>query len=425
LSRERALEEFLLSSTFASLGAPADIVSRLTARGITQPFPIQAATLPDALRGRDICGRAPTGSGKTIAFGIPLVARVTAGSARRPHGLVLVPTRELAAQVTRELRMIAGAAGRSVMPVYGGVAFGPQIDRLRLGVDIIVACPGRLGDLVRKNHVALDAVEAVVIDEADRMADMGFLPEVRRLLDQVRPERQTLLFSATLDGAVDVLVRRYQRDPARHELRTDDIAQSNRHVFWKTEGGDRVGLLADVLRTQTPAIVFCRTRHGADRLTKQLVRLGVAAIAIHGDRSQSQRSRALAMFADGKIDALVATDVAARGIHVDEVALVVHYDPPASHKDYIHRSGRTGRAGRAGIVISFVDRKQHQDSMALQRQLGLNTKVEHADLDRLDSGRGRDKRATAARRKATVKKHQPARRTSRDRSAKAVNSANR
>ncbi len=200
-----------------------------------------------------------------------------------------------------------------MLAAYGGVAIGPQLDRLRRGVDIIVACPGRLGDLVRRNHVVLDAVEAVVIDEADRMADMGFLPEVRRLLDQVRPERQTLLFSATLDGDVDVFVRRYQRDPVRHDLQTKDIAHSNRHVFWKTEGGDRVSLLADVLRTHSPAIVFCRTKHGADRVTKRLLRLGVAATAIHGDRSQSQRSRALATFADGEVDALVATDVAREG----------------------------------------------------------------------------------------------------------------
>jgi superfamily II DNA/RNA helicase len=396
-----------LSSTFASLGAPADMISRLTVRGITKPFPIQTATVPDALRGRDICARAPTGSGKTIAFGIPLVARVTAGPPRRPHGLVLVPTRELAAQVTRELRMIAGSAGPSVLAAYGGVAIGPQIDRLRRGVDIIVACPGRLGDLVRRNHVVLDAVEAVVIDEADRMADMGFLPEVRRLLDQVRPERQTLLFSATLDGDVDVFVRRYQRDPVRHDVQTKDIAHSNRHVFWKTEGGDRVSLLADVLRTHSPAIVFCRTKHGADRVTKRLLRLGVAATAIHGDRSQSQRSRALATFADGEVDALVATDVAARGIHIDEVALVVHYDPPASHKDYIHRSGRTGRAGRAGTVISFVDRDQHQGALALQRQLGLNIEVDHADLDQLKPGRRRATRAIAVRRNSPRKQHQP------------------
>jgi superfamily II DNA/RNA helicase len=384
----------LSSSTFASLGTPADLVERLSRHGISEPFPIQAATVPDALAGRDICGRAPTGSGKTIAFGIPLVSRLDGRSRRSPRGLVLVPTRELAAQVTTELRMLAGPKGPSVLAVYGGVGYGPQLNQLRRGVDILVACPGRLSDLVRRGDVTLDSIEIVVIDEADRMADMGFLPEVRRLLDTVPGERQTLLFSATLDGDVDVLVRRYQRNPVRHELEPEHTAHSSRHVFWNTARADRVAVLTDLLATQWPAIVFCRTKHGADRLAKQLGRAGIASAAIHGNLSQSQRTRALAAFAGGTVHALVATDVAARGIHVDDVAVVVHFDPPATEKDYVHRSGRTGRAGRTGIVVSFVDRDQQKATAVLQRQLGLDGAIERPDVADLHQPRRQPRPAT-------------------------------
>jgi superfamily II DNA/RNA helicase len=372
-----------LSSTFLALGAPAPIVDRLAARGIIDAFPIQAATLPDALAGRDVSGRAPTGSGKTIAFGIPLVARVGRAAPRRPRGLVLVPTRELAAQVAQELVDLGGRKGPSVLAVYGGVGFGGQISALRRGVDIVVACPGRLADLVQQDQLRLDEVELVVIDEADRMADMGFLPEVRRLLDRVRPDRQTLLFSATLDGDVDVLVQRYQRNPITHELPVDRDAPSNRHVFWSLDRAERVGVVADVVKAQWPAIVFCRTKHGADRLTKQLMRAGVDAAAIHGDRSQSQRDRALAAFASGKVQALVATDVAARGIHVDDVAAVVHFDPPGSEKDYVHRSGRTGRAGAAGLVVSLVDHDNVDGVRDLQRRLGFEQRLHRPDVGAL------------------------------------------
>ncbi len=369
-----------MSSTFLALGAPASIADRLAARGITEPFPIQAATLPDALAGRDVSGRAPTGSGKTIAFGIPLVARAGRAAPKRPRGLVLVPTRELAAQVAQELIALGGRKGPSVLAVYGGVGFGPQIAALRKGVDIVVACPGRLADLVQQQQLLLGDVELVVIDEADRMADMGFLPEVRRLLDQVRPDRQTLLFSATLDGDVDVLVQRYQRDPVRHELAVDEDAPANRHVFWKMDRAERVAIAADVVKVEWPAIVFCRTKHGADRLTKQLGREGVSAAAIHGDRSQAQRDRALAAFTSGKVQALVATDVAARGIHVDDVAAVVHFDPPGSEKDYVHRSGRTGRAGTAGLVLSLVAHESAAAVNDLQRKLGFEQRLHRPDV---------------------------------------------
>jgi superfamily II DNA/RNA helicase len=372
-----------VSSTFSALGVPAPIVDRLSARGITDAFPIQAATLPDALAGRDISGKAPTGSGKTIAFGIPLVARVTKAAPRKPRGLVLVPTRELAAQVATELTALGSKKGPTVLAIYGGVGFGPQINALRRGVDIVVACPGRLADLIAQRQLTLDAVELVVIDEADRMADMGFLPEVKRLLDEVRPDRQTLLFSATLDGDVDVLVKRYQKDPARHELAADEDAIPSRHIFWKMDRAERVDVLADVVNREWPAIVFCRTKHGADRLAKQLGKAGVSAAAIHGDRSQSQRDRALASFASGRVQALVATDVAARGIHVDDVAAVVHFDPPGSEKDYIHRSGRTGRAGAAGLVVSLVDKALQEGAIDLQRRLGFEPELHWPDVDAL------------------------------------------
>ena len=360
-----------MSSSFSALGASADLAERLARRGVATPFPIQAATLPDALAGRDVCGRAPTGSGKTLAFGIPLVTRVARARPHRPTGLVLVPTRELAAQVHAELELLAGPSGPSAVAVYGGVGFDKQVRALRRGVDVVVACPGRLADLVQRRDVSLEDVGIVVIDEADRMADMGFLPEVRRLLDGVRRDRQTLLFSATLDGDVDVLVRRYQRSPVRHELAAEPDSPRSDHLFWRADRAARVGLVAQLVSQQWPAIVFCRTRHGADRLTRQLRKAGVAAEAIHGDRSQGQRERALAGLVAGRVQALVATDVAARGIHVDDVACVVHFDPPGDDKAYVHRSGRTGRAGAAGLVVSLVDAAQEDEARALQRSLGL------------------------------------------------------
>jgi superfamily II DNA/RNA helicase len=366
--------------SFAELGVRSDVITRLTARGIVEPFPIQAATIADALAGRDVCGRAPTGSGKTIAFGIPLVCGVGGkASPRQPRGLVLVPTRELANQVAEELSALAGARAR-VATVYGGVGYGDQLRSLRRGVDILVACPGRLKDLVARNECRLDDVSFVVIDEADRMADMGFLPEVRRLLDLVRPDRQTLLFSATLDGDIKTLIERYQNNPVRHEVEGDEDAPQNTHLFWKTERAERVRLVADIVKAEWPAIVFCRTKHGAERLAQQLTKEGVSAAAIHGDKSQSQRERALRSFTNSKVQCLVATDVAARGIHVDAVACVVHFDPPGDEKDYIHRSGRTGRAGAAGKVVSILMSDQVKASMALQRRVGLTPAVNAADV---------------------------------------------
>jgi superfamily II DNA/RNA helicase len=357
--------------TFAEVGVPADLAASLEQRGILHPFAIQAATIPDAIAGRDVSGKAPTGSGKTLAFGLPLVARVGKATPRRPRALILVPTRELAAQVARELTPLAATRGRSVAAFYGGAGLGPQRTRLRAGCDIVVACPGRLEDLLGTGDASLADVDLVVIDEADRMADMGFLPAVTRLLDQVRSDRQTLLFSATLDGDVDVLVRRYQRNPVRHEVEVP-AEQAGRvdHRFWRVDRADRVAVTARLVAREWPAVVFCRTRHGADRVARQLGAAGVAAVAIHGDRSQGQRDRALAAFRSGAAQALVATDVAARGIHVDDVACIVHFDPAGDEKDYVHRSGRTGRAGAAGLVVTLVHDDVARAVSALQRSLG-------------------------------------------------------
>jgi superfamily II DNA/RNA helicase len=353
----------------------------LARQEITTPFAIQAATIPDALAGRDVSGKAPTGSGKTLAFGLPLVARVGKAKARKPRALVLVPTRELAAQVAKELRPLAGTRNRTVAAFYGGTGYGPQRDALRSGCEIVVACPGRLEDLIESGDVSLAEVDIVVLDEADRMADMGFLPSVKRLLDQVHPERQTLLFSATLDGDIDGIVRRYQRDPVLHELEVPEETKGDvTHHFWMIDRSERVAVTAALVQREWPAIVFCRTRHGADRLAKNLSKLGVDAVAIHGDRSQSQRDRALASFRSGKAQALIATDVAARGIHVDAVACVVHFDPPADEKDYVHRSGRTGRAGAEGMVVTLVHAVVAKEIRALQRKLGMPVETHEPEV---------------------------------------------
>ncbi len=366
--------------TFADLGVPVDLVALLERDGITTPFPIQEATLPDALAGRDVSGRAPTGSGKTLAFALAMVEALGGAprsKARRPRGLVLVPTRELAAQVCAVLRPLAKARSLTVAAVYGGTGYGPQLRALREGVDILVACPGRLEDLIERRDVNLAEVSTVVVDEADRMADMGFLPAVRRVLDQAASDRQVLLFSATLDGEVDVLVRRYQRNPVRHEVELAEASSGEvRHLFWKVDRNDRVALATKVVAGHETSIVFCRTRHGADRLTRQLGAAGVQAVALHGSRTQAQRDRALRAFHNGEVRVLVATDVAARGIHVENVACVLHFDPPNDHKDYVHRSGRTGRAGADGTVVSLVTSDQAAAVRTMQRALGVPQTLE-------------------------------------------------
>jgi superfamily II DNA/RNA helicase len=359
-------------SSFIDLGVPADLVDVLAHGGITSPFPVQELTIPDLLAGRDVCGSAPTGSGKTIAFGVPLVDRVSRAKPKRPRALVLAPTRELAAQIQRELAPLANVRDRTVFTVYGGVGYEPQRRALRRGVDILVACPGRLEDLIAQRVVDLSLVEIVVIDEADRMADMGFLPAVRRILDGTAKERQTVLFSATLDGDVAVLTRSYQRDAARHDVPgAESDALDAEHRFEAVHTSDRLSRAAEVIGAEGPTIVFCRTRHGADKIAKKLGAVGVPAAPIHGGLSQGQRDRALASFTRGSVHALVATDVAARGIHVDDVACVLHFDPPTDAKTYVHRSGRTARKGASGVVVSFVAADQMRDSRKMQRELGI------------------------------------------------------
>lgn len=367
------------TTSFAELGVPAAIVAALEQARIRQPFPIQAETIPDLLAGKDVIGRAPTGSGKTLAFGIPLVAAChAAGPARkkRPTALVLAPTRELAAQIADELTPLVRAVDRSILAVYGGVGLKPQIDRLSKGVDLLVATPGRLEDLIQQRVVSLAEVENVVVDEADRMADMGFLPAVRRLLDQTDPSRQTVLYSATLDGEVAKITRAYQHDPVRHEVgeATPDLTKMEHH-FWMLPRAERIRLCASVVATFGRTIVFTRTRHGADRAARQLTNAGVKAVPIHGNRSQAQRQRALDDFATGKAHALVATDVAARGIHVDAVECVVHFDPVDEDSAYVHRSGRTARAGARGVVVSFVDPSQAKAVQAMMRRLDLPQQI--------------------------------------------------
>ncbi len=370
-----------MTTTFAHLGLPDPLVRALDGLGIEEPFPIQTAAIPDALAGRDVCGKAPTGSGKTLAFGLPVLATVEVASQRRPRALVLGPTRELAEQIKRELTPLAKRIHRRVFAVYGGVGYGPQKSALRKGVDVLVATPGRLEDLIDQGCVDLRDVDIVVVDEADRMADMGFLPDVRRILDRTSSRRQTLLFSATLDGDVAVLSRHYQRDPVRHEAVTvNATATEARHHFWLVHRSDRVHHAAELVGAAGRSIVFTRTRRGADRLAKQIDKLGVGAVALHGGRSQGQRTRALEAFSSGRAQALVATDVAARGIHVDEVASVIHYDPPADAKAYLHRSGRTARAGAGGTVVSLITTDQQRTARRMQRDLGLRAPIERPDL---------------------------------------------
>lgn len=365
-----------MTTTFNQLGLPRQMVDALAKAGVTSPFPVQTVTIPDVLAGRDVSGKAPTGSGKTLAFGLPLLARVGKGSRNRPRGLVLAPTRELADQIKEELAPLARTVGRHVLAVYGGMAYGPQKSGLRRGVDVLVATPGRLEDLIAQGAVDLDQVDIVVIDEADRMADMGFLPAVRRILDGTNRDRQTLLFSATLDGDVAKLARSYQKDPVVHEaLATRQTNGEARHHFWLIDNADRVEHTARLVEQARRSIVFTRTRHRADRLAKQMDRMGIPAVAIHGGRSQSQRTRALKAFSSGGVLALIATDVAARGIHIDDVASVIHYDLPADSTDYLHRSGRTARAGADGTVVTLITGDQKRSLIRIQRELNLTSPI--------------------------------------------------
>jgi len=341
--------------SFSDLGVSPDFVAALEEMGRTSPFPVQALTIPDALAGRDVCGKAKTGSGKTLAFGLPVLERVKAAEPRRPRALILVPTRELAVQVKEELAPLGAARGTRVAAIYGGARMEAQIKSLEKGVEVAVATPGRMIDLIERKEIFLDDVDQVVLDEADRMADMGFLPQVEWILRHIPGQHQTLLFSATLDGVVDTLIKRYQADPVMHEVISEEVTVDQmQHRFLAVHDMDKVRVAAKIVGSVNRTIIFVRTKRAADRVAGDLRREGVDAASIHGDLRQSHREKALKDFSDGKLRALVATDVAARGIHVDDIDVVIHYDPPEDHKDYVHRSGRTARAGESGVVVTLV-----------------------------------------------------------------------
>jgi superfamily II DNA/RNA helicase len=374
------VSDFPLSSqsvlSFRELGVPADLCAVLADRGITSPTPIQTATLPDSLAGRDVLGRGRTGSGKTYAFLLPLVARLVASGrparSKAPRALILAPTRELVGQIQESLEPLAASAGLTTRTVFGGVGQNPQVQGLRRGVDIVIACPGRLEDLIGQGHCTLGSIETTVLDEADHMADLGFLPAVRRLLDQTPRDGQRLLFSATLDKAIDVLVKRFLSSPVTHEADSaqSPVAAMDHHVL-HLDREHRVPVLVDLTSAPGRTVVFTRTKHGAKALTRQLNKNGVPTVELHGNLSQNARTRNMDAFHSGKASTLVATDIAARGIHVDDVALVVHADPPVEHKAYLHRSGRTARAGAAGTVITLMTDEQVRDVRDLTRAAGI------------------------------------------------------
>ncbi|MEU9920850.1 DEAD/DEAH box helicase [Streptomyces griseoluteus] len=360
--------------SFADLDMPGDLLTALGAQGVTVPFPIQAATLPNSLAGRDVLGRGRTGSGKTLAFGLALLAR-TAGrraEARQPLGLVLVPTRELAQQVTDALAPYARSVKLRLATVVGGMSIGRQASALRGGAEVVVATPGRLKDLIDRGECRLDQVSVTVLDEADQMADMGFMPQVTALLDQVSPEGQRMLFSATLDRNVDLLVRRYLSDPVVHSVdpSAGAVTTMEHHVL-HVHGADKHAATTQIAARDGRVIMFLDTKHAVDRLTEHLLNSGVRAAALHGGKSQPQRTRTLAQFKTGHVNVLVATNVAARGIHVDNLDLVVNVDPPTDHKDYLHRGGRTARAGESGSVVTLVTPSQRRGMTRLMSDAGI------------------------------------------------------
>jgi superfamily II DNA/RNA helicase len=367
-----------MSDSFGALGVPASLLPALDAAGITDPFPIQTATLPDSLAGRDVLGRGRTGSGKTLAFALPLVTRLQGGQRRsgHPRGLVLAPTRELATQIAAVVQPLAAAAGMTVTTVFGGVSQNPQVAALRNGVDILVACPGRLEDLLKQRALSLDSIQITVLDEADHMADMGFLPGVTRLLAATPAGGQRLLFSATLDNGVDKLVKRFLSNPVTHSVDDGTSAvETMSHAVLEVADADAKKDVMEALASGTERrILFVRTKHVAKRLAKQLTAAGIPAADLQGNLSQNARERNLAMFSSGEIRVLVATDVAARGVHVDDIALVIHVDPPTEHKAYLHRSGRTARAGASGTVVTLVLPEQRRDVAQLLRAAGIAAK---------------------------------------------------
>ena len=401
-----------MSMSFADLGVPSNLVERLAARGISESFPIQEAAIPDALAGKDVVGKAATGSGKTLAFGLPLLARLEKARPRKPTALILVPTRELAAQVQKELAQLTEDKGRRIITIYGGTSYNIARKALNFGVDVVVACPGRLEDMLEQRAFDLQSCTTVVVDEADRMADMGFLPCVRRIISATAPNRHVMLFSATMGPDVKSLVKEFTNDAVIHDVVGEEAPSDVDHFFWRVPRDQRPQMTADIVEEYDRAIVFTRTKHGADRLARQLEERGISAVPLHGDRTQAQRERALRSVKSGQVRVLVATDVAARGIHIDLLPVVVHYDPPAQATDYLHRSGRTGRAGNTGAVISLVGEDVIGQVKRLQKALGIPTMIEHredapairlgavddvAATERLDDrgGKGRSERSSS------------------------------
>jgi superfamily II DNA/RNA helicase len=363
--------------TFADLGLPSVLVDELASQGILAPFPIQQATIADALSGRDTLGRGRTGSGKTLAFCLPMLTRLHESNKPRdrfrPRAVILVPTRELANQVRDVLVPLADALGMRTATVYGGVSYTGQINAMRNGVDIVVACPGRFIDLMESGQIELDAVECTILDEADHMAELGFLEHVTRILEKTPREGQRLLFSATLDRGIDKLVRKFLQNPVTHEVEsTEENEAQMTHYFFQVTQGNRFDIIADLCAAPGRALVFTRTKHGARKLAAALVENGVPAVELHGDLSQAVRARNLAALSAGKVDTLVATDIAARGIHVDDIALVIHADPPEEHKAFLHRSGRTARAGAEGTVITMVTENMRRHTKRLAKDAGID-----------------------------------------------------
>jgi superfamily II DNA/RNA helicase len=371
-------------TTFAALGTPKALAETLTAQGIETPFPIQVKTLPDTLAGRDVLGRGRTGSGKTIAFAIPLVARLAEREAKhfrkpgRPMGLVLAPTRELATQINATIEPMAKAMGLNTTVIYGGISQARQEKALRAGVDIVIACPGRLEDLIRQRILTLEAVEVTVLDEADHMADLGFLPVVKKLMDMTPSQGQRLLFSATLDNGVDKIVQRYLSNPLTHSV--DDpqaaVTTMEHHVLVVNDQTVKKQLIVELASGAGRRVLFMRTKHHARKLAKTLTDAGIPAVDLHGNLSQNARDRNLAEFSSGDVRVLVATDVAARGVHVDDVELVIHVDPPTEHKAYLHRSGRTARAGSDGTVVTLTLPEQQSDVKKLMKAAGVEVNFE-------------------------------------------------
>lgn len=373
-----------MTTDFGTLGVPFPLLEVLTAQGKTTPFPIQAATLPDTLAGRDVLGRGRTGSGKTLAFGLPLVARLgtrLAGGPRRPGrplGLVLAPTRELATQIAATIQPLAAAYGLTTTTIFGGVSQQKQVAALKAGVDIVVACPGRLEDLMQQKQVFLDAIEITVLDEADHMADLGFLPGVTRIMNATPADGQRMLFSATLDNGVDKIANRFLSSPVSHGIEDAGVPQGvmEHVVFAAADAAAKKDLVKALASGTGRRIMFTRTKHVAKRWARDLTAAGIPAADLHGNLSQGQRDRNLAEFASGATRVLVATDIAARGVHVDDVELVVHIDPPAEHKAYLHRSGRTARAGKEGVVVTLVLPEQRKDLDVLMRKAGIQAAVQ-------------------------------------------------